>query len=115
MAPRPLLAIGAPRSGFSLLISVLIELRLAAGVRATRRQRVLRAMEGTLGRLVADRIEAVFRDAGLGGKLLYNDNFKRLTGGPRWLEPDGVVFRKYFGVPGMGDFTVLTRHPAVLL
>jgi hypothetical protein len=115
MAPRPLLAIGAPRSGFSLLISVLIELRIAAGVRATRRQRVLRAMEGTLGRLVAERIEAVFRDAGLGGKLLYNDNFKRLTGGPRWLEPEGVVFRKYVGVPGMGDFTVLTRHPALLL
>lgn len=115
MAPPPLLAIGAPRSGFSLLISVLIEVRAATGVRPTRRQRALRAMEGTLGRLVADRIEAAFRDAGLGEKLLYNDNFKRLSGGPRWLEPEGVVFRKYFGVPGMGDFTVLTRHPPGLL
>ena len=32
MAPRPLLVIGAPRSGFSLLISVLIEVRSAARV-----------------------------------------------------------------------------------
>ena len=115
MAPRPLLVIGAPRSGFSLLISVLIEVRSAVRARPTRRQRVLRAMEGTLGRTVADRIEGVFREAGLGEKLLYNDNFKRLSGGPRWLESGGVVFRKYFGVPGMGDFTVLTRHPAGLL
>lgn len=115
MTPAPLLVIGAPRSGFSLLISVLIEVRATAGVRPTRRQRVLRAMEGTLGRSVAERIEAAFREAGLGGKYLYNENFKRLSGGPRWLEPGGVVFRKYLGVPGMGDFTVLTRHPAGLL
>jgi hypothetical protein len=115
VTPAPLLVIGAPRSGFSLLISVLIEIRAAAGVRPTRRQRVLRAMEATVGRVVADRIETAFRDAGLGDKLLYNDNFKRLSGGPRWLEDSGVVFRKYFGVPGMGDFTVLTRHPPGLL
>jgi hypothetical protein len=115
MAPRPLLVIGAPRSGFSLLISVLIEVRAAARLRPTRRQRVLRAMEGTIGRIVADRVEAVFRDTGFGEKLLYNDNFKRLSGGPRWLEGEAVVFRKYLGVPGIGDFTVLTRHPAGLL
>ncbi|HZM35513.1 MAG TPA: hypothetical protein VFC18_13600 [Burkholderiales bacterium] len=116
MPPRPLLAIGAPRSGFTLLTSVLVEVRAATGARPTRRQRVLRAMEATLGRMVADRIEAAFREAGLGERLLYNDNFKRLSGGPRWLEPArGVVFRKYFGVAGLGDFTVLTRHPVGLL
>jgi len=116
--PSPLLVIGAPRSGFTLLISVLTEIRIRSGDSPTPRQLVLRLMEADLGRVVADRVVAVFQKAGLGDRLLFNDNFRRLVGGPRWIDekdPTKVCFRKYIGVPGLGDFTIITRHPAALL
>lgn len=116
---RPgLLVVGAPRSGFSLLISVLIECRLRTGDAATRRQRALRAMEAELGRIVADRIDAGLDESGLRDRVVFNDNFRRLVGGPRWIDerdPGRVCFRKYVGVRGLGDFTLVTSHPAALL
>lgn len=117
-SPSPLLVIGAPRSGFTLLISVLTEIRIRSGDQPTPRQLVLRLVEADLGRMVADRVVAVFQQAGLADRLLFNDNFRRLVGGPRWIDekdPTKVCFRKYIGAPGLGDFTIITRHPAALL
>lgn len=117
-AQAPLLVIGAPRSGFTLLISVLIEARTRSGGTPRPRQAVLRMVEADLGCVVADRIVGVFAESGLTDRLLFNDNFRRLVGGPRWLDaedPSRVCFRKYLGVPGLGDFTLITRHPAALL
>jgi len=114
----PLLVIGAPRSGFTLLISVLSEIRLRSGERPATREAVLRLVEADLGRVVADRVVGAFQLSGLGGRLLLNENFRRLTGGPRWVDAEDasrVCFRKYIGVPGLGDFTLVTRHPAALL
>jgi hypothetical protein len=116
--PAPLLVIGAPRSGFTLLISVLTEIRARSGDHATSRQALLRLVEADLGHVVADRIVGVFEQAGLGDRLLFNDNFRRLVGGPRWIDaedPSRICFRKYIGAPGLGDFTLVTRHPAALL
>lgn len=117
-ASAPLLVTGAPRSGFSLLISVLTEIRARSGEHPTARQTLLRLVEADLGRVVADRIAGVFEQGGCGDRLLFNDNFRRLTGGPRWIDaedPSRICFRKYIGAPGLGDFTLVTRHPAALL
>lgn len=116
--PPGLLVVGAPRSGFSLLISVLTECRVRSGELASRRQRALRAMESELGRIVADRIDAALDASGCRGGVVFNDNFRRLVGGPRWLDErdsNRVCFRKYIGVRGAGDFTLVTSHPAALL
>lgn len=116
--PRQALVVGVPRSGFSLLISVLTECCMRTGVVPTRRQRVLRAMERDLGGMIADRIDAALNKAGCRDRLVFNDNFRRLVGGPRWLDernPGRVCFRKYIGVRGIGDFTLVTSHPAGVL
>lgn len=111
---RPLV-VGYPRTGFTLLISVLAELSpygdrvcLQPGLQ------VIRAFCDTAGMQISARIEQVFERHGLSEDLLYNYNFMQMVGGPKWLK-DGddrlACFRKYIGIRGQGDFTLITSHP----
>jgi hypothetical protein len=115
------LVIGAPRSGFSLCISVLNNIcplfpdfPSKGGVR----QGMLGKFIQALDRYIADEITIAFEEAGKGEDLVYNDNFRIMTGGPKWLDPsqpDTAVVRKYIGARGCGDFTLLVRHPRAVL
>lgn len=111
---RPLV-VGYPRSGFTLLITVIAHL---TGVRQDRRTRSLRVLCDTAGSQISQRIEAVFARHGKLPGLIYNANFRQLVGGPKWLaEPDFCLakFRKYIGLCGEGDFTLITSHPREVL
>lgn len=117
-APFKPLVIGAPRSGFALLASVLVHFVPLAPGKLDLRQRVLNALMRHLGDHVAASILKVFAGRGITGDLLYNANFRYVAGGPKWLKaggPDTACFRKYIGVRGMGDFTLITSHPRELL
>ena len=114
---RPLV-VGAPRSGFALLASVLIHFAPLAPGKLDLRQRVLNALMRHLGDHVSAAIVKAFAARGIGNNLLYNANFRYVVGGPKWLkagDPDTACFRKYIGVRGMGDFTLVTSHPRELL
>jgi hypothetical protein len=111
---RPLV-VGYPRTGFTLLISVISEL---IGPRHDVRTNSLKALCDTAGAQIARRIESVFVRRGLVQDLIYNPNFRQLAGGPKWLaEPDCRMarFRKYIGLRGNGDFTLITSHPREVL
>lgn len=117
MTARAPLVVGYPRTGFSLLISVIIEIlqskNLLGGV-----DNLIRVFCDGAGAQISARIEAVFAERSLSADLLYNDNFKQLTGGPKWPKqdaPDIACFRKYMGVRGLGDFTLITSHPRAVL
>ena len=112
------LVIGAPRSGFALLASVLIHFVPLAPGKLGLRQRVLNALARHLGDHVSAAIVKEFARRGITGDLLYNANFRYVVGGPKWLKEgatDTACFRKYIGVRGMGDFTLVTSHPRELL
>lgn len=112
------LVVGAPRSGFALLASVLIHFVPLAPGKLDLRQRVLNALMRHLGDHISAAILKVFAQRGITDDLLYNANFRYVVGGPKWLkEGDHEVacFRKYIGVRGMGDFTLVTSHPRELL
>jgi len=112
------LVVGAPRSGFTLLASVLIHFVPLAPSKLDRRQRVLNALMRHLGDHIAVSIVRAFARRGITGDLLYNANFRYVAGGPKWLkagDPETACFRKYIGVRGMGDFTLITSHPRELL
>jgi len=114
---RPLV-VGAPRSGFALLASVLIHLVPLAPGKADLRQRVLNALMLNLGDHVSAAVVKAFAGRGITNDLLYNANFRYVAGGPKWLKEDDretACFRKYIGVRGMGDFTLVTTHPRQLL
>lgn len=116
--PYKPLVVGAPRSGFALLTSVLIHFVPLAPGKLDARQRVLNALMRHLGDHVSSEIAKAFAQRGITGELLYNANFRYVVGGPKWLkqgEPDTACFRKYIGVRGMGDFTLVTSHPRELL
>lgn len=119
-APKKLLVVGAPRTGFSLLISVLQTLLNRFGLRPPRSNRQLlvnRVVE--LGSFYAtSRYRATFADFGITRDLVFNGEFHLLVGGPKWLGPKAphlACIRKYFGVRGLGDFLLVTSHPREVL
>ncbi len=114
----PLLAIGIPRSGFSLLISVLIEICEATGFSGSQKRRCIETLSRELGSVAFGGLGRQFERADISDRLLFNENFRPLAGGPRWIdvaEAPTANFRKYVGARGMGDFTIVTRHPPELL
>lgn len=114
---RPLV-VGAPRTGFTLLISVVSNLLPLAPPQDDIRRRAIRAAVESLGDTVSTAICDAFAQRGITDDLIYNGNFQALLGGPKWLKPDDTsraCFRKYIGVRGLGDFTLITSHPRELL
>lgn len=114
---RPLV-VGAPRSGFALLGSVISEFLPMDPPRFDIEQRLINSAVRQAQHYVSKAIETAFATAGISEGLIYNANFKAIAGGPKWLkadEPSRACFRKYLGVRGMGDFTLVIAHPAEVL
>lgn len=108
------LVIGAPRSGFSLLINILMQLYPLTTGDETVKRRVLKAFSLVAGQTISNRVEQVITSSNLKEDLIYNNNFRLIVGGPYWLDKTDnkrVCFRKYIGVRGKGDFTLITSHP----
>jgi hypothetical protein len=109
------LVVGYPRSGFTLLISVLSELTEIPQDRYTRS---LKTLCDTAGFQISRRIGHVFARRDLLDDMIYNDNFRQVVGGPKWIGGPNfrqARFRKYIGLRGRGDFTLLTAHPREIL
>ena len=112
------LVVGAPRSGFTLLISVIMHLLPHARMKGDFKLNLLRHFIEHLGPHMSRAVVNTFAQAGISNDLLFNPNFQYLPGGPKWLRkenPELACFRKYIGVRGMGDFTLVTSHPRALL
>lgn len=115
------LVVGSPRSGFTLLISVLQHVVGRFHDMPTKgglRQGVVNKFVAALDGHIADAVKRTFAAHGITGDLVYNGNFQQMTGGPKWLKPDRpemACFRKYLGVHGMGDFTLVVAHPRAVL
>jgi len=82
------------------------------------RQRLLNSLVDAFGDYIPKRVGSVFERCGLSNDLIYNASFRKLAGGPKWLGNRGreeACFRKYIGVRGLGDFTLITSHPRQVL
>ena len=122
MPSEPLLplVIGPPRSGFTLLSSVMVHLAQLGPSKwdGDLRQAVLNTVVDTLGWSVSDAVVRAISDEGLADDLVYNRNFRELTGGPKWIDaadPGRACFRKYIGIRGGGDLSLVTAHPRATL
>jgi hypothetical protein len=117
---RKPLVVGAPRSGFSLLINVLSSLMRRGGNRLPRspRQMVLDRVVELASFYSTHKYRAACAQLGITRDLVFNGEFHLLIGGPKWLDKTNTrlaCFRKYFGVRGMGDFLLVTSHPRQVL
>jgi hypothetical protein len=111
------LVVGYPRTGFSLLISVIQEI-LIPSKSLKNEQQFLKQFCDNEGMSIAESIKEVFAKRGLLNRLIYNYNFQQMVGGPKWIKEDQeelACFRKYIGIKGMGDFTLFTSHPRKVL
>lgn len=114
------LVIGAPRSGFSLLIAVInAVLPLADGRRRPNyKETVLRGLVDLTSFYITQTYIETFARFGITHDLVFNGEFHLLVGGPKWLDktnPELACFRKYLGIKGMGDFLLITSHPREIL
>lgn len=106
--------IGFPRTGFTLLISIIIELRRFHGIQPTNQISAnrLRSMEHFRA-TVPKAINNVLEKSGLSQSLIFNPNFHHLLGGPNWIDEGKktLCVRKYVGLKGFGDATYIISLP----
>lgn len=108
------LVVAAPRSGFSLLISIINALAFAGGEPSTIRGTLLKRLVELTSFYITNKYKETFARFGVVNDLVFNGEFHLLVGGPKWLDPakpERACFRKYFGIRGMGDFLLVTSHP----
>ena len=109
------MVVGAPRSGFTLLISIIIEILLQENkLKFSIRQRCIQIVVDLMGKYLSETYKSVFADHGIYGDLLISGEFGFLLGGPKWIDsenPDRICVRKYIGVRDVGDFLFVTYHP----
>ena len=115
---QKMLVLGAPRTGFALLLNILGALGRVPYDADSRAQRAANILAGPasehLYHAMMDFIsQTVPRD-----EVIYNGTFHHLLGGPKWVDqtnPNQVCVRKYVGVKDLGDFTLLTYLPKFML
>jgi hypothetical protein len=113
-----LLVIGAPRSGFALLISVLNHLLRYNRFRRDPLRQELRGFIPQASTQVYNAIEDYFRRQIDLNDLIISDEFKLLVGGPKWLKKENAdlaCVRKYVGIRGRGDFLAVFSLPKYIM
>ncbi|MCP5195848.1 MAG: sulfotransferase domain-containing protein [Gammaproteobacteria bacterium] len=118
MSISPIVVIGPPRSGFSLLIAMtqrIMHQRQITFIQTPKQQIIIRLMP-LFSYVLNKSYATVFAKHGLADELLFNGEFQLLVGGPKWLVPDKpwMGVRKYIGCRGYGDFLLVTQHPKLL-
>ncbi|MFC1828895.1 sulfotransferase domain-containing protein [Thermodesulfobacteriota bacterium] len=109
-----LLVVGPPRSGFTLLISILNQL---LNLKRFKRNPVRDKLNSFIPKASHDiykAIEKYFTKHIDISNLIIAPGFRLLVGGPKWLSkenPDMVCVRKYIGIKGMGDFLAVLNVP----
>ena len=112
------IVVGLPRSGFSLLASILIHFFNKVPNKFDHRCSALRLFCNTFGSTISKEIISTFVDHGEYENLIFNNNFRNMMGGPIWSHDEKgrrAYFRKYIGVRNKGDFTLITSHPLEIL
>jgi len=81
------------------------------------RRLCLKAICDTAGRLPAERLSTACEAAGYADQLVFSPAFQDFLGGPKYLseDPQEVYIRKYVGIEGVGDFTLLFYFPTEVL
>jgi hypothetical protein len=118
--PAKPIVVAAPRSGFSLLISIIGALSEPSSRNQgrTSRESLIEKLVSLSSFYLVARYKRAFARCGIEEGLIFNGEFHLAIGGPKWLRPDDKAyasFRKYFGVRGAGDFLLVTSHPRELL
>ncbi|MCP3943388.1 MAG: sulfotransferase domain-containing protein [Desulfobacteraceae bacterium] len=109
------IVLGAPRSGFTLLINVIDSFQQTCPKEEPFEKKFINAVTFIMGEGISRTIEKAFAEKGIKKNLVYSPSFRAVFGGPHWIdetENKFYCFRKYIGVKGYGDFALLVRYPS---
>ena len=108
------LIVGAPRTGFALLMNIIGELGRTPYEADDKIQRSVNILLPALGEYLYQNIISILGETYQYSDIIYNHGFRELLGGPRWLDDvnsEQACVRKYIGVKDVGDFTLLIYLP----
>ena len=109
-----LLVVGPPRSGFTLLITILNKLLSLKRFKRMPLRDELNAYIPQASGDICKTIEKYFIEHINIDNLVISPEFQLLVGGPKWLskeDTDMARVRKYIGIKGMGDFLAILSIP----
>jgi hypothetical protein len=109
-----LLVVGPPRSGFTLLISILNKLLDLKRFKRDPLREELNSFIPQASAEIHKVIEEYFAKHIDIGNLVISPEFQLLVGGPKWLSkenPEMAHVRKYIGIKGLGDFLSVLSIP----
>jgi len=113
-----LLVVGPPRSGFTLLISVLNHLLITKKYRRNPLREELAAIVPEASEDIYQCILKYFSSHISPEDLIISPDFKWLLGGPKWLNKENrnlACIRKYVGIRNMGDFLAVFSLPKCVM
>lgn len=111
------IVIGHPRTGFTLLISIITEILLLNNQikNNTKISNFISANDNML----SEKILKILRKYYSEKEIIFNKNFQSLLGGPNWIENRNnkkvVCIRKYIGIKNLGDLTLIITLPIKIL
>lgn len=108
--------LGAPRTGFTLLISIINELVLYKnkGYSKTNKRFITDSAIDMAGLYLKNEFLNFFKEKVNMDNYMYNGEFDLLVGGPKWVNTENKkesIVRKYVGLKDQGDFTFLMYLP----
>ncbi len=112
--PPKLLVVGPPRSGFTLLISILNKLLNLKRCKRSPLNEELASLIPQASKQIHKTVEAYLAEHIDIDNLIISPEFQLLVGGPKWLSkenPEMAHVRKYIGIKGMGDFLAVLSIP----
>jgi len=110
--------LGAPRTGFTLLLSIINELSAYRNTALDKSNLQLNRLVDIASIYLKNEFTHFFKDKIDMKDYMYNGEFDLLVGGPKWINPEDkeeCVIRKYIGIKDNGDFTFLLYLPKNLL
>jgi len=111
--PLKVVVVGPARGGFTMCIHILHQFIRRLPDKRDLKQQVLDHAIRAVGDSFAVAMRQRLAAEGLAEELIFNQNFERLLGGPKWLaaDDDTICVRKYVGVRSLGDFTLVMKLP----
>lgn len=109
-----LLVVGPPRSGFTLLISILTHLLSIKNFKKVPFRDELSTFIPMASKDIYKTIEKYFSKHIDINNLVIAPGFQLLVGGPKWLSKENreiAKVRKYIGIKGLGDFLAVLSIP----
>jgi Sulfotransferase domain len=109
-----LLVVGPPRSGFTLLISILTHLLSIKNFKKVPFRDKLSTFIPMASKDIYKSIEKYFSEHIDINNLVIAPGFQLLVGGPKWLSKENreiAKVRKYIGIKGLGDFLAVLSIP----